>query len=115
MSEEPLLGSNTGSNNDTSDTMSLALLYFARAPIGAALGLFASSYLPSIPQPVMVAGGVLAADFALDYDQGGDMALGPRKIWGSLAAGVGNYLVPNDYLTVAVAATVGDWLIPTYL
>lgn len=91
-----------------------AFVYLARAPIGAALGLFASSYAPSIPQPVMVAGGVLAADFIMDYDGGGDSGLGPRKIWGSLAAGVANYLYPNSYLWAAAGATVGDWLIPAW-
>ena len=91
-----------------------AFVYLARAPIGAALGLFVSSYAPSIPQPVMVAGGVLAADFLMDYDQGGDSGLGPRKIWGSLAAGVANSLYPNSYLWAAVGATVGDWLIPAW-
>ena len=95
--------------------MSTALLQILRAPLGAALGLYASSYAPSIPTPLAVAGGVLAVEFALDYDAGGDMGLGPRKIWSSLAAGVGNYLVPDSYLVASAAAFVGDWLIPTYL
>jgi len=95
--------------------MSTALIQILRAPFGAALGLYASSYAPSIPKPLAVAGGVLAVEFALDYDSAGDMGLGPRKIWSSLAAGVANFMVPDSYIVACSAAFVGDWLIPTYL
>ena len=98
-----------------------AIVYLARAPIGAALGLYASSsFLSSLPEPAAVALGVVGFSVATDILSGSvdpqDVSVfGFRKMTAAATAALASYLVPGSYFAVSGAAMAGDWLIPAWL